>query len=601
MYEGRVCPVSVSQGPSGVHEVLLVEDDLTDAQLIRRLLASGDDGQRYRITHVRTLDDALLSADEVNPLVILADLHLPDSKGLDTVERILDSYPTVPLVVISAWQDEATSVRSIKAGAQDYLVKGHISGANLRRVIRYAVERKQTETQVERLVHYDQLTGLPNRALLSELTRNAIKRADRQQAGVATLLLDLDRFKEVNDTISHEIGDELLRHVARVLEEVVREHDVVARLGGDEFVVIVDAVTDTKDVVALAERIVSVIEEPVMFADERIETSTSIGIAMYPDDGGDPSDLLRSADLAMHQAKMSRTDRYRFFLDSMQEQARSRVALESALKRAIDKDEYELVYQPQICLLTGSILGVEALLRWWSPSRGLLTPYHFIGALEEFGLINEVGQWVLQTACKQLKQWLDAGLPSMRVSVNVSAQQFEDADFVSNLAQVLKDTELRPELLELELTESMLMADADAAAVTLKKIRDTGVRIAIDDFGTGYSSLAYLHAFPLNVLKIDRTFVQTAAEPGRAHAISSLIIGLGRNLGLEVVGEGVETEDQCEALRQAGCDAVQGYLFARPMSVDKLVHWLRQPVNHPDSQIRMIPGTGALEEDAAEG
>jgi len=571
-----------------VRDVLLIEDSLIDAQLIRRLLRRASSSY-YRVTHVRTLNDAVLSAEDLTPDVILADLNLPDSKGTDTVASLQTSYPDIPLVIVSAWEDEGVSLRSVKAGAQDYLVKGHIDGANLHRVIRYAIERKRTELELVRLAHFDQLTSLPNRTLLRERAEHALARALRSGSGVAALILDVDRFKEINDMLGHEIGDKLLNEAARRIRGSVRDQDTVARLGGDEFAVLLEGVSEAREVLPVIERIVDSLSAVTTIDGHDVRTSTSVGIAMYPENGSDLSELLRAADLAMYQAKSSGRGRYRFFADAMQEEAQSRHALEWALRRAVEKSEFELVYQPQISLRTGAVIGVEALLRWMSPTRGLLTPYHFIGGLEEFGLIQEVGEWVLQTACEQTRKWHAIDLEPMRIAVNVSAQQFEDPMLIDKIRSALRETKIAPELLELELTESCLMSDPAQAGALLREIRELGVRIAIDDFGTGYSSLTYLHEFPLSALKIDKNFVQSVESNDRGGPISKMIIGLGQNLGLEVIAEGVETEGQLQYMQEHGCDVAQGYLYAHPMSPEDLTPWLRANQRISATYVRSIP------------
>ena len=571
-----------------VRDVLLVEDSLIDAQLIRRLLRRVSSSY-YRVTHVRTLNDAVLSAEDLVPDVILADLNLPDSRGTQTVASLQTSYPDIPLVIVSAWEDEAISLRSVKAGAQDYLVKGHIDGANLHRVIRYAIERKRTELELVRLAHFDQLTSLPNRTLLRERVDHALARAMRAGSGVATLILDMDRFKEINDMLGHDIGDKLLVEAARRIRGCVRDQDTVARLGGDEFAVVLEGVSEAKEVLPVIERIIDSLADVTSIEGREVNSSTSIGIAMYPENGNDLSELLRAADLAMYQAKSAGRGRYRFFADAMQEEAQSRHALEWALRRAVERSEFELVYQPQLCLRTGSVIGVEALLRWMNPTRGLLTPYHFIAGLEEFGLINEVGEWVLQTACEQLRKWQSMRFAPMRMAVNVSAQQFEDPLLIDKIRSALKETKLSPELLELELTESCLMTDPAQAGALLREIRELGVRIAIDDFGTGYSSLTYLHEFPLNALKIDKNFVQSVESNDRGGPISKMIIGLAQNLGLEVIAEGVETEAQLQYMREHGCDVAQGYLYARPESPGDLTPWLQANQRASETYVRSIP------------
>jgi len=556
-----------------VRDVLLVEDSLIDAQLIGRLLRRVTSSY-YRVTHVRTLNDAVLSADELTPDVVLADLNLPDSRGTETVASLQTSYPDIPLVIVSAWEDEAISLRSVKAGAQDYLVKGHIDGPNLHRVIRYAIERKRTELELVRLAHFDQLTALPNRTLLRERVGHALGRAMRSGSGVAALVLDMDRFKETNDMLGHEVGDKLLIEAAQKIRASVREQDTVARLGGDEFAVILEGVSEAREVLPVVERILDNVSEVATIDGHEVNSSTSIGIAMYPENGNDLSELLRAADLAMYQAKSSGRSRYQFFADAMQEEAQSRHALEWALRRATEEREFVLFYQPQICLRTGTVIGVEALLRWMSPTRGLLTPDHFIAGLEEFGLINEVGEWVLRSACEQVRQWHLMNLEPLRIGVNVSAQQFEDPMLLDKIRGALEETKLPPEFLEIELTESCLMSDPSQAGRLLHEIRGLGVRIAIDDFGTGYSSLTYLHEFPLNALKIDKNFVQSVESNDRGGPISNMIIGLGQNLGLDVVAEGVETEAQLHFMRDHGCDVAQGYLYARPESPEDLTPWL---------------------------
>jgi predicted signal transduction protein with EAL and GGDEF domain len=389
--------------------------------------------------------------------------------------------------------------------------------------------------------------------------------------------------------LGHEIGDKLLIEVAQRIRASVRDQDTVARLGGDEFAVVLEGVSEAREVLPVIERIIDSLGEVTTIGGHEINSSTSVGIAMFPENGSNLSELLRAADLAMYQAKSSGRGRYQFFADAMQEEAQSRHALEWALRRAVERGEFQLVYQPQICLRTGMVIGVEALLRWMNPTRGLLTPYHFIAGLEEFGLINEVGEWVLQTACEQVRRWHAMDLEPMRIGVNVSAQQFEDPMLIDKIRSALKETKLPPEFLEIELTESCLMSDPGEAGALLRELREVGVRIAIDDFGTGYSSLTYLHDFPLNALKIDKNFVQSVESNDRGGPIANMIVGLGKNLGLDVIGEGVETEGQLEYLRNQGCDIAQGYLYARPEAPAELLKWLFAHQRVSETRIRSVP------------
>ena len=418
----------------------------------------------------------------------------------------------------------------------------------------------------------------------------------RAGQGVATLVLDMDRFKEINDMLGHEVGDKLLIEVAQRIRAGVRDQDTVARLGGDEFAVVLEGVSEAKEVLPVIERILQSLDEVTTIGGHDINSSTSVGIAMYPENGGNLSELLRAADLAMYQAKSSGRGRYQFFADAMQEEAQSRHALEWSLRRAVEKGEFELFYQPQLCLRTGRVIGLEALLRWMNPTRGLLTPYHFIAGLEEFGLINEVGEWVLMAACEQVCRWHAMDFEPMRIGVNVSAQQFEDPMLIDKVRAALKETRLPPEFLELELTESCLMADPSQAGALLREIREVGVRIAIDDFGTGYSSLTYLHDFPLNALKIDKNFVQSVESNDRGGPIANMIVGLGKNLGLDVIAEGVETEGQLEYLREQGCDIAQGYLYARPEAPDDVTDWLATNQRVSSTHVRSVPAPKRADE-----
>ena len=574
--------------------LLLVEDHAGDARLIRRLIAKLR-SPRYRVVHVRTLADALLLSEDQPVDMIVSDLHLPDARGVEVVGRIREQVPDVPLVICSGLEDEAGALRAVKAGAQDYLVKGQVTGHTLRRAIRYAIERKDGELALRRLASHDQLTGLPNRSLLRERLQQAIKQSRAGGEPFATVILDLDQFKKINDSLGHDVGGAVRNEAARRLRMTVADTETVARLGGDEFALVLDPAPRP----ALEEtlrRIVSALARPMYVAGHRVQTSGSLGVSLFPAHATDLSGLLRTADMAMYRTKSDGRNAYTIFTDEMHTEAKNRLALEWALKRAVDDGQFELFYQPQISLQNGQTTGFEALIRWRHPTRGLLTPYHFIDALEEFGLIVEVGEWVLREACRQARRWYDAGYRPLRVSANVSAKQFDDADLVTKVRSAISDAGIRPNMLELEVTESLLMRDAKHASEVLSELSALGVRIAIDDFGTGYSSLAYLHGFPLDVLKIDRTFVETIGRGDRGTAISQMIVALARHLGLEVVAEGIETEVQRDYLLRGGCDVAQGYLYARPLPREDADEWLssRRAIPEDSRPVLKLHGQSAI-------
>jgi diguanylate cyclase (GGDEF)-like protein/PAS domain S-box-containing protein len=426
-------------------------------------------------------------------------------------------------------------------------------------------ERKEREERVRHLAHHDFLTDLPNRVLLSDRVTQAISLAGRSRARVALLFLDLDRFKNVNDSLGHSIGDKLLQEVARRLRTSVRASDTVSRLGGDEFVILVPEVTDPGDVAVLAQKVLEVVSEPYAIEGHELISSPSIGIAVYPTDGPDVETLLRNADAAMYHAKESGRNNYQFFTPDMNTRAIERLSMERSLRRALERGELRLHYQPQYEIATGRIVGMEALIRWEHPDLGLVSPGRFMPFAEESGLILPIGEWVLQEACRQNRAWQEAGLPRVRVAVNISALQFRQPGFADSVRRALTHSGLAARYLELEVTESVIMHDAERVTESLASLKRMGLELAIDDFGTGYSSLSYLKRFPIDRLKIDQSFVRDITTDHDDAAITSAIIALTRNLGLKTIAEGVETREQLEFLRAHGCDEVQGFLLGRPV------------------------------------
>jgi diguanylate cyclase (GGDEF)-like protein len=436
-------------------------------------------------------------------------------------------------------------------------------------------ERKVAEERVQYLAYYDALTGLPNRTLLQDRLTKALASARRRKDKVALLFLDLDRFKTINDSLGHSVGDLVLKEVAERLKKWAREQDTVARVGGDEFLIVLTAVKDASDAAVAAERLMNAMTAEFVAQGHSVGISCSVGISIFPEHGRDGETLIKNADAAMYCAKEIGRNNFRFFTDDMNAQAVERLTLENGLGLALEKKELFLVYQPQMEIATGRITGLEALLRWQHPELGLVPPDKFIRIAENSGLIMPIGEWVLRTACSQARKWQDEGLPAVSVAVNVSAIQFRQEDFCELIRRVLNETGLAPQYLELELTESLLLANADVTLSVIQELKAMGLTLAIDDFGTGYSSFSYLKQFRVSKLKIDRLFIRDVAVNPDDAAITTAIISMAKSLNLKVIAEGVEDEAQMSFLRAHQCDEIQGYYFSKPLAVDKVADKLR--------------------------
>ncbi|MGO4381025.1 EAL domain-containing protein [Pseudoduganella sp. RAF19] len=436
--------------------------------------------------------------------------------------------------------------------------------------------RKLAEQRIQHIAHHDVLTGLPNRMLLQDRLQQAIAYANRSGHPLWVMLIDLDRFKFVNDSLGHKAGDLLLKTVATRLQSSVRESDTVARLSGDEFVAILSEYPDESLSPAIVERVMKALAQPVMLEGKEFFVTCSIGVAVYEADGTPAQHLIEHADIAMYSAKKRGRNCFQFYQPAMNEEAQERIRIESALRNALERNEFVLHYQPQVDMETGRIIGMEALLRWQHPELGMVPPARFIGLAEETGLIVPIGAWVLRTACMQAKTWHDAGFSGLRVGVNLSARQFGQQNLVASIAGVLAESGLPPSALEIELTESLFMNDVAQAVSLLHELKALGVALAIDDFGTGYSSFSYLRNFPIDVLKIDRSFVSDIATDADDAAIIISIIALAHNLNLRVIAEGVESEEQLEFLRRHGCDEMQGYYFSRPVAPPEFEQMLQE-------------------------
>ena len=456
--------------------------------------------------------------------------------------------------------------------------KGHYRGRIW--YFRDITDRKFAEARVQYLAYYDALTGLPNRTLLRDRLEKALAGARRQRHKVALLFLDLDRFKNVNDSLGHSAGDLLLREVAERLKKCGRESDTVARLGGDEFLIMLTHVKDVSEAAVAAERFMDAMSPVFVIQDHPLSIGCSLGISIFPEHGMDAESLIKHADAAMYTAKENGRNNFRFFTGDMNDQVAERLTLENGLRQALAKEELFLMYQPQMDLATGKITGMEALLRWQHPELGLVPPDKFIRIAENSGLIVPIGEWVLRTACSQARKWQDKGLLAVKVAVNVSAVQFRQEGFCELIKCVLQETGLAPQYLELELTESLLLSSADVTLSVLKELKALGLTLAIDDFGTGYSSFSYLKQFRVSRLKIDGSFIRDVAVNPDDAAITTAIISMAKSLKLKVIAERVETEAQMLFLRAHQCDEIQGYYFSKPLAVDKVADRLRS--DNPD-------------------
>jgi diguanylate cyclase (GGDEF)-like protein/PAS domain S-box-containing protein len=425
--------------------------------------------------------------------------------------------------------------------------------------------RKAAEGRIQYLAHHDFLTGLPNRTLMCDRLTVALAQARRWTHVVAVLFINLDRFKVVNDTLGYTAGDAVLQQVAVRVKYCTREGDTVARLGGDEFMIVLPNLTSPQDAASVAQKVVQEFARPMQVDGQDLVVSASIGVSLFPADATRADDLVQNADTAMYSAKELGRNRYRFYTADLNVQTQERLAIEQGLRVAEQHKELRLLYQPKIDLGSRAIIGVEALLRWHHPSLGLISPVRFIPVAEETGLIVPIGEWVLRTACRQIREWRDKGI-RLPVAVNLSARQFRECNLAQTIDRIRSEAGIAPEYLEIEITESDAMVDAESAIATLSQMKANGVSISIDDFGTGYSSLSYLKRFPIDTLKIDRSFIDNVATDGDYGAIVKAIIALAHSLDLKVVAEGIETEGQAEFLNRAGCDFAQGFLFSPPVN-----------------------------------
>jgi diguanylate cyclase (GGDEF)-like protein len=467
------------------------------------------------------------------------------------------------------------SARAEQSGEHEFAILAHAMNQMAESVENSHVLLEGSADKLKHQATHDALTGLPNRSLLEDRLKQAISYADRFNRMVTVVFIDLDGFKLINDSLGHQTGDDLLKVIAERMLTCVRSVDTVVRLGGDEFVIVLPEQGEA--IIPTLQRIQQAIAQPVLLGSQTLQVSGSIGLAIYPADGADAATLLMNADAAMYRAKELGRNNYQFYAAELNSRIHEKLAMQEGLRDAVARSEFQLLYQPKVDLHSGKVIGIEALIRWHHPVRGMVPPAQFIPIAEETGLIVPIGEWVLRTACKQNKAWQDAGMPAISVSVNVSARQFKEKDLVRRVAHALEESGLDAQYLELELTEGLIMQDIESALKTMRALQAMGVQISIDDFGTGYSSLSALKTFPIVRLKIDKAFVDGIASNEDDKAIARAVISMGHQLNLKIIAEGVETEQQLAFLRANNCDEMQGYLFSQPVTAENIPALLRPP------------------------
>ena len=551
-----------TKGREDGHRLLIVDDDRSMRLALKNVFKSED----YIIEEAGNGMQAISMCQRNMPDLVLMDAMMPEVDGFTACERIrsLPGGADTPVLMITALEDEESIVKAFSSGATDFIPKP-IHFAVLKQRVSRLIQANKVEQHVKKLAYHDPLTGLPNRTNLMQQMRLMINRAQIEDKKIAILFLDLDRFKLINDTLGHDAGDLLLKAVADRIGRCVRNQDFIARLGGDEFTIILEGVTGKEVVSKIAAKICETLSQPFVFLQQKMFVTTSIGVSMYPDDGTDIGTLMKHADSAMFRAKENRNE-YCFYVQGMEDEIARRMELERELRSAISAKQLVLFYQPKIDLSSSKVMGAEALIRWQHPKHGLVPPDTFIPLAEESGLINEVSDWVLEDACRQLKVWNDAG-HSLKIAVNVSSKDIQAEGFNDKVRGLIKKYEIEPGMLELEITESTLMENPEELEDKLNELRGMGLTLAIDDFGSGFSSLNYLKRLPVDVLKIDRMFISDLDKDENDLAIVTGVVALATSMGLETVAEGVETIEQYRLLQKIGCDICQGYYFSKPVPV----------------------------------
>lgn len=592
----RNCHQHVSY-PALVHKfagqernLLIVDDEPQVRECLRELLSD-----EYVCSTAGSAGEALALLETRKFALVLSDIWMPGVTGLQMLPHIAAASPETVVMMISGEGTIESAIEAMRAGAFDYVTKPfdiqHVLAAVARayqhhvlRVTKVSYENhleeliEQRTAERDRLAYYDPLTNLPNRAMFEDRLAQALPLAQRCGKKLAVAFLCIDRFKKFADTLGHATADELLCQVGARLKTCMRDGDTLARFGSDEFSLLLAQAESAQQIASAADSFEDVLRAPFMLNGQEFFLTASIGIGLHPDDATDSQRLLQHAGAALYRAKQQGGNQYQFFTPGANEHALKRLAFESSLRRAVEREEFVVHYQPQVLTDSCEIIGVEALVRWQHPELGLVSPAEFIPLAEDTGLIVQIGEWVLRTACAQTKAWQDAGFPQLRVAVNLSPRQFRHADLVAMVRSTLAETRLDATALELELTEGSVMEDGEQAIATLRELNALGIKISIDDFGLGYSSLSRLTQLPIDVLKIDQSFVRDATENPENAAIMMAIITLAHSLKLKVVAEGVEEESQYKFLRLLRCDYMQGYLFSKPLTTEALARLLKERI-----------------------
>lgn len=570
-------PLNYSADTSLPIRILLVDDDEDDYVLTGDYLTEAY-GKDVDVTWASSFNQAREIIAQKSFDIYLIDYMLGKKNGIELTREITaNNFVVNPVILLTGIDNREVDLEATQSGAMDYLIKKNLSSELLERSIRYALKRKSIEEKMIALAQHDPLTGLANRTKFNISLSEKIQRARREKQQFAIFLLDLDNFKEVNDTLGHSTGDTLLKITARRLLDVLRDVDIVARLGGDEFAIVADFQSLAESTAQIAERLNDELSFPFTIDYHNIQSSTSIGIAIYPNDGSTPDALLKSADLAMYKSKRGGRSTYRYYDPEFELELTQSKQLQHELQNAIERNEFELFYHPIINTETNKVEKAEALIRWQHPTKGLLSPYHFIEAAEKNRLILPIGQWVLKQAMQDCKKWQAINsLSEIGVTINLSPHQFRDEQLLDFINHALDESGLNKDAVTLEITETTLMEIGEDVLDKLERLEQLGIDIAIDDFGTGYSSLAYLKQFPVSTLKVDRSFVSDIDHDEDDKIISKAIINLGQSLNKSVIAEGIETQSQLDIINRYGCHLIQGYFYAEPMPYYDFLAWFEQ-------------------------